>query len=1293
MSNKSVLILSVFVLLNFQAFGNTHFKVLKSSGNSLTIEYTPKINYKINNGIFDYDVEFGFIPEDKNLPALQSEILTIGVPSFENNIEIISSKFIEENGRINSPAYRKNKSVEFDKWIIKANQGISRSLRLQSFYLFPVLYSKGKIKQLKKLVFRITFNKNGNDFTELDDNLLKHSIINYNIAKHWGIKRKRQNKAVYNSVLASGVWYRTNITEEGIYKIDYNKLVSLGFNPETDDPRTIKIFNNGGMSQPELDEEPREDDLTENPILFFGDEDGKLNSNDFLLFYGHGTDFFYGDTLRNTIENYHHPFSQKNYYWITWGGSNGKRVNLISSLNTTDYVERTFTEKFIKHEKDEFNPNRSGRLFLGEQFNSSQRILTFTNDLDYYISGTSITYDLGLAVLSADGISMTVSENGNDFYSTFLYGYGNSDYVNGKYFSTTKTLENPAIANGRSVLKFSFGANTSTQNGALDYFTIRYKGELKLKNGFLNFFSEPATSPVNVKYIIENPNGNDFYVLKVDDFKNISQMQLQNENGKKFFIAEENYGHISKYVAFDLSGVKVPSFEKVENQNLHGDEANVKMIIIAPPEFSEEAEALAEYRSSQSPNPLSAKVFYTDKIYNEFSCGSENDPTAIRDFIMYAYKHWQVRPSYVILFGKGTYDYFDTEKAHNNFVPTYQSKYSPLHGVESYDTDDYFAYVDGNDTYMDLAVGRLSVETKDEAQSVVDKIIAYENNTDFSKWRRLATFVADDGKTSHVDDYSLHTRQCENISNLFPEYFDKNKIYLVLYPTEITGTGRRKPLVNQAIIDAFNDGTVLMHYHGHGNPEVWAHEKVFVNDVTIPQLENSNQPFVTVAACDFARCDDPLKMSGGELLVNKPSSGAIGVLASQRPVYPGQNSTFASYFYTALLTPSQYNITSRVGDAVFSAKVSYNVTNSKKFVLVGDPAVRLNIPAYLANIDSVNGNDLQNPVQIKALSSVKINGGLIDLNGYEGEAIVSVNDAKRYVTITEEGWNNMQVEFSGATLFRGRSAIENSTFATSFVVPKDISYENKNGKITVYFHNDETDGIGYTTNIIVGGIENRPNDGAGPEIEIAFDDFNSHGNLVNTDFTFLAKLSDDTGINTSAAGIGHTLEGIIDGDLENPIDFTQYFVGDIDAGGTSGEVKYNFYGFEPGTHTIKIKAWDVFNNPSEKETEFTVVEGDGLIVKNIVNYPNPFSESTYFTFQYNLDEPIDVQINIYTVYGRKIKEIKEYGLTDRFVKIYWDGRDEDGNSLANGTYLYKVIINSFSGKYSKSFLGKLAIIK
>jgi hypothetical protein len=392
------------------------------------------------------------------------------------------------------------------------------------------------------------------------------------------------------------------------------------------------------------------------------------------------------------------------------------------------------------------------------------------------------------------------------------------------------------------------------------------------------------------------------------------------------------------------------------------------------------------------------------------------------------------------------------------------------------------------------------------------------------------------------------------------------------------------------------------------------------------------------------------------------------------------------------------NLPITLGLAWYQTKLSLNNTiNDQKFHLMGDPTIRLNVPQYGGSVDSINGQNLNTEIQIKALSKTKIAGTILKPDStiwseYNGEGLLTVYDSERNKYLEEI---NYTMKVQGGVIFRGRVSVTNGEFTTEFVVPKDISYENKNGKVIFYFFDLNSDGLAFTNNIIVGGTDTTAvNDGDGPEIEIFFDDAaytNSY--LVGPEPNLIVKLFDETGLNTTGTGVGHKLEGILNEDNGNPIDFTNFFVGELDAGGKSGEINYKFNKMNEGDYTLEVKAWDVYNNFSNEESFFTIVNSDGLVVRDVYNYPNPFSSNTTFTFQHNLNQPVNVKINIYTIAGRKVQVLEEQSINQKFVKINWNGTDRDGSQMANGTYLYKLIVSTSDGEFNQTVLGKMAIIK
>ena len=200
--------------------------------------------------------------------------------------------------------------------------------------------------------------------------------------------------------------------------------------------------------------------------------------------------------------------------------------------------------------------------------------------------------------------------------------------------------------------------------------------------------------------------------------------------------------------------------------------------------------------------------------------------------------------------------------------------------------------------------------------------------------------------------------------------------------------------------------------------------------------------------------------------------------------------------------------------------------------------------------------------------------GSVQNSAYNGEGIVTVYDSKQKMPIPEFG-SNYTIDLQGGVIYKGRISVENGNFSTDFVVPKDISYENKTGKIILYFFNNSGDGLAYSNKITVGGTDtSMVNDKNGPRITISFDrDSLESSFLISPNATLNIKLEDETGLNTTGSGVGHRLHGIINNDESNILDFTNYFVGDLDAGGTTGTIRYQFSNLSEGEYQIEIKAW------------------------------------------------------------------------------------------------------------------------
>jgi len=437
------------------------------------------------------------------------------------------------------------------------------------------------------------------------------------------------------------------------------------------------------------------------------------------------------------------------------------------------------------------------------------------------------------------------------------------------------------------------------------------------------------------------------------------------------------------------------------------------------------------------------------------------------------------------------------------------------------------------------------------------------------------------------------------------------------------------------------------------------------------RIQNGEKQALWVAAtCTFGKYDMVDRQSFAEHLVLAPRRGAIAVLATAREVYGNLNARLNQVYYDFLFEHENH-LSARLGAAMMWARAQTGQTeNDEKFHVLGDPSLRLAIPRYSATITSIT------PDTIKALAVMTVQGKITrdgaDWPGFNGTARLEALDAERDVRYQSPGQFTIAYALPGNSLFRGEVPVKDGAFTAQFFVPKDITYGGQTGRLNVYFWNDQTDGNGYRRQLPVGGTAGSFVDRAGPRVDIGFagaEDFRS-GGIVGVNPVLRAVIHDSlSGVNITGE-IGHKITLSLDGRNDDKIDLTDLF--NYDAGSyTSGTIRYPLTNLAEGRHSVEIKAWDNLNNSSAATVEFTIQPQDRLILSEVLNYPNPLRRATTFTFGLNL--AAEIRIKVFTLSGRLIRSLEEFNASRGFNMVEWDGRDADGDELANGVYLYKII--------------------
>jgi hypothetical protein len=881
----------------------------------------------------------------------------------------------------------------------------------------------------------------------------------------------------------------------------------------------------------------------------------------------------------------------------------------------------------------------------------------------------------------------------SDSYIKYVYAHAYS-----KYFD----ISNPSASLN---LNIEFTGASSDMEGYLNYVCINTREKIKLSGSQL-MFRDKETAQIGraTKFIIDN-SGKNVYVWNVTDVVNPYEIKVTAQNSESYFIDSTNT--ISQYIVFDGINYFTPAIseaECVENQNLHGIEYS-DMIIITNPKFQIQAEELAEFHKNN--DTLSVFVTQPEKIYNEFSSGMP-DVSAIRNFMRMLYdkanSESQV-PKYLLLFGDGSYNNYQAGKK-SNYILTYQSVAS-LSETESYVADDYFVLLDAGEGelnsskelygYLDMSVGRFTVQTDKEARLMINKIKHYLSSKSYGDWKNRICFIGDDeNNMSHQRDADY---LCSSI--IAPQHpeLNINKIYLDSYKQFSTPSGQRYPDVTTAINEQVRQGALFIDYVGHGNPRILAHEKILsVSDVLSWTNWDKLSIFMT-ASCEVGRFDDYERTSLGETFVMNPKGAGVAAITTTRVVYAGSNSVLSTHFFKVT-----FNKDFRLGDMMKYAKnkMSPSGINHRNFTLLGDPALRMALPENKIVVGNINNNFIKSSesssktityVQgdtVGALSKVKIEGYVDDKNGNplnkDGVLFISVFDKTDTILMIANDNNAQEMEYTiqKNILYKGKASITQGYFSFEFIIPKDINYKYGNGKISLYAAFDSTEATGYSTDIIIGGSsENIDVEHTGPEIELYMNDtlFVS-GGITDENPVLLAKISDESGINTTGIGFGHNITATLDGNQGEVFILNDYYENYIDVY-NRGELNYQLEGLLEGYHYITLKAWDIYNNSSEAVIEFYVFNSESSVINKMYNTPNPFSDETWFTFEHNQQAVLsEIEINIYDIMGNNVANLHQKKSTDGYAiePISWDGTNYGGAKLPNGVYIYKIEITSIDGQ-------------
>ncbi len=1129
------------------------------------------------------------------------------------------------------------------------------------------------------------------------------------VFNHEGIAQHRMS--VTGSVLSQGDWYKIPIKSSGIYKLDYKYIKSLGLDPSQINTQNLQIWGNAGGQLPEPCSSPRPTDLSQIPISLSGGNDGTFDEQDYVLVYLEGPDVWRYNMDQSYFTFSNHIYSDYAFCFLTVAPTSGKRILLENTVQgNPDVVLSSFSNRY-HHESDYYNFLSSGRKWYGEEFDNNL-YQTFSIPANGILPGSFIYVMSALMNRSPQPSTnkFELSLNSTPLNSHDIPGGGSGVYDRiGNDGIYTDFISSDNFANSQNLsFNIKYIKDAGVGKGYLDYFSFTFEDNLSLNNNYLSFRNFKSRVIGIIQYNINLLTSSAVRVWDITDINSITEPGLEISGQTASFKYHSNSDStLREFIAFSGNSFPTPDIgEKIPNQNIQSNNTP-DFLIVTHPLFKNQANKLADFRREH--DKMDVVVVTTDEIYNEFSSG-KTDLVAIRDCAKMFNDRTSLKLKYLLLLGDCSYDYKNLRGLSNpqNFVPIYESEES-LMPTETYSSDDYvgllsdgdgawFNYVDDK---MEIGVGRLPIRTADEGEAIVQKIIHYSSSPlTLGQWRQNLTFIADNEEGNEFLD---NAESLTVSSAILQNNFNTKKIYLASYTHE-QGFA---PQANLEVAEQFENGTLIMNYIGHGGETQLASENV-VNIGTIAALTNFDKlPFMVTATCDFGKYDEPTITSGGELFLLNPQGGSIGILCTTRPVFQTNNKKINKAFHENVFAknPDGSNLT--LGEIIRASKNnSLSGVFNRNFALLGDPSLTLAYPRNSIEITKINEN-LFVPFAdtLKAQSKVSISGRIVN-NGTLQSAFNGVLNALIYdkpTNVSTIELPKISFEVRDSKIFDGSATVKNGEFTFTFIVPRNINYIVGNGKVLLYANFEDgqmSDAGGGDSQILIGGGDRNPKaDNTPPTIKTYLNDESFiSGGITNENPLLIVNLFDENGI-SSIGPLGSSITAVINNNIKGEKKLDSYYKSDRDTY-KSGTIRYKLSaadGINEGYNSIKIKAFDNYNNSSENGglIEFNVANHQNLTIKNLLNYPNPFTTNTVFHFDHNrAGDDLEIMLQVYTVTGKLVKSLNSHAIYahTHISDLVWDGKDDYGDNIGKGVYVYKLSVKALSDGFRKDEYQKLVIL-
>ena len=731
-------------------------------------------------------------------------------------------------------------------------------------------------------------------------------VANYNESKLWRAVMPENPPVSLNKTVDTAPYrYKVLVEQDGVYAISGEELANAGAGLNTISIPTLTLYNNGRVV----------------PVVVEGEADGSFDADDRILFVGeHNT----GDST------YFSWFSETNVYWLTWGSGTGARYAGTSgapgpeTMDTLSYKPtKIHLEKDLLYDRLISMPDENTDHWLWQMMEEGQEYRFPIPDQGLIKQG-SFRVKAGFQGLTHPVVSPDhhvfvkfneemIGEATWDNQNPFVFDTGYIDF-------TANAAENVLSLNVPGDLP-----GAEVDRIYLNWLDIEFEKKLRAFNDTLTFIDQkPGKEFIRVSGF-KSP---EIYVFTNTGNRIIDLKQIRTPAGYDFIFVN----HSISPATFTIAGVdqikRVKNILPAEISNLKNLNNGADYILITHPDFSEQAQRLVDFRSSQG---LRAKLVNIQQIFDDFSYGIY-DPRAIKRFLNYAYNKWQKpSPLYVLLLGDTTHK-LDKLVARQlslaSFVPT-MMEYTNTWGMSS--SDNYFVCVNGDDDLPDMFIGRLPVNTPEQAEIMAGKTIEHESGSQAGEWRRNILML------TGVDEYFEHSTNAL-IQDHIPKRIQSNRVS-TLDTSRYFGS-------TEDVARFFNAGQSIVNFVGHGGGGVFSDAELFqIED--IQRLTNKQKyPMIFSLTCFIGHFDNPESASLAEELLGAPDKGIVGSFGSSGRAFLQGDSYLNSAIFDVIFAQNRRSMgeISTLSKLKMVKKTRGFWDHVKSYNLLGDPALRIFIP-------------------------------------------------------------------------------------------------------------------------------------------------------------------------------------------------------------------------------------------------------------------------------------------------------------------------------------------------------------